>query len=116
MFDVQLETQHVNWGTIWMIGFAYQFWLILAFMASSIPVVGPPLGDAMTRAMTSAQGAPLCQDPEEVPRTRVSMNYLYFYLLVDCLWHKFFGNSKQRQSQEVSDLSGSLLNENLKHA
>eukprot|EP00927_Polykrikos_kofoidii_P050815 TRINITY_DN44690_c0_g1_i1.p1 TRINITY_DN44690_c0_g1~~TRINITY_DN44690_c0_g1_i1.p1 ORF type:complete len:360 (-),score=47.08 TRINITY_DN44690_c0_g1_i1:52-1077(-) len=60
-------------------GLSYQWWLATAFLVSSFPVAGPPLGNAMTRAMASCMRAPLCKSPPDRQRTRASMNYFYFY-------------------------------------
>lgn len=116
MLDVQIDAARVNWKTIWIIGFAYQFWLVLAFLVSSIPVVGLPTGDAMTLSLASAQGAPLCETPEDIRRTGASMNNLYFYLLKELLWHKWFGEAQPQKSQEGADLTGALLSSYRPHA
>merc|ERR1719215_1830034 len=50
-----------------------------AFLISSIPLLGPPVGNFMTRALTRAQNAPLCKSPGDVARTRAQMNYPYLY-------------------------------------
>jgi pimeloyl-ACP methyl ester carboxylesterase len=61
-------------------GFLYQYWLILAFLAAAIPVVGRPLGDAMTWAMMLGVQAPLSSEKAGRERATSLMNYIYLYV------------------------------------
>ena len=57
-----------------------QFWLASAFViASSLPGIGPPVGDGMTRLLVSCFGERHHATPEARAQITATMNYPYFY-------------------------------------
>lgn len=81
-FDSSNHTYRVPF--ILAIGVLYQWWLATAFLISSIPALGPPIGNSMTRFMAGSpfgQGATFCVQGAVLPvsRCRAAMNYPYFY-------------------------------------
>jgi len=66
-----------------MLGIGYQWWLVVAFLLSTIPVLGTTCGALMTRQMARALGGPLPMSESGRPRIHAGMNYLYLYVYVD---------------------------------
>eukprot|EP00409_Alexandrium_fundyense_P003477 CAMPEP_0185905862 /NCGR_PEP_ID=MMETSP0196C-20130402/5022_1 /TAXON_ID=2932 /ORGANISM="Alexandrium fundyense, Strain CCMP1719" /LENGTH=248 /DNA_ID=CAMNT_0028625481 /DNA_START=29 /DNA_END=775 /DNA_ORIENTATION=- len=82
LHDVAFFSSQVTWRILFMLGFVYQWWLATAFLVSSIPVVGPSIGDAMTWALTKDIGAPLGHRSMDRKRISGVMNYFYWYFSV----------------------------------
>jgi hypothetical protein len=72
-----------------LFGLVYQYWLILAFLAAAIPVVGRPLGDAMTWAMMLGVQAPISSERAGRARATALMTYIYLYVHYEFMACKF---------------------------
>ena len=93
-------------------GFVYQFILCAAFLIASIPFVGIPIGNWLTRKVTTDQLAPLSQDSAGFERTSVLATYPYLHwhsnMLMEIIGLKK-GFDKRHNIQNPSDLPPTLL-------
>ena len=61
-------------------GLVYQYWLVTAFLiATIVPIIGAPIGDAMTRYAIHCMGERHHAAPENQAQISASMNYPYFW-------------------------------------
>jgi len=80
MWDVHQHCSKLS--AVIKMGIAYQWWLVTAFLLSTIPVLGTMCGALMTRQMAKAMGSPLPMSDNGRPRIYAGLNYLYLYTFV----------------------------------
>ena len=63
-----------------VIGLVYQWWLAAAFLiATVVPLLGPLIGDAMTRCAIYCMGEKRHASAAQQAKISAAMNYPYFY-------------------------------------
>lgn len=87
-----LKGQRLDFAPVMAVaGLVYQYWLAMAFaLSASLPVVGQPVGDAMTRFAIANIGDNHHRGPNAIAGFSASMNYLYFWFHVN-YWLEILG-------------------------